>query len=47
MLIYDVQTSFDLLEGDNHKYLGGLRYYYDRQGIDSIFWNVDKQSALR
>lgn len=47
MLIYDVQTSFDLLEGDNHKYLGGLRYYYDRQGIDSIFWNVDKTERLK
>lgn len=47
MLIYDVQTSFDLLEGDNHKYLGGLRYYYDRQGIDSIFWNVDKTERFK
>ena len=41
LLIYDVQAGFDLLEGDNHSYLGGLRYYYDESGIDSIFWNVD------
>lgn len=42
IIIYDVCSSFDLLEGDNHKYLGSLRYYYDRHGIDSIFWEVDK-----
>ena len=47
MLIYDVQTSFDLLEGDNHTYLGGLRYYYDDPGIDSIFWSVDKTERLK
>lgn len=47
VLIYDVQTSFDLLEGDNHAYLGSLRYYYDEPGIDSIFWSVDKKERIK
>jgi len=47
VLIYDVQTSFDLLEGDDHTYLGALRYYYDEPGIDSIFWSVDKTERLK
>ena len=47
MLIYDVQTSFDLLENDNHKYLRNLRYYYDDPGVDSIFWRVDPLERLK
>ena len=47
LLIYDVQTSFDLLDGDNHKYLGGLRYDYDEPSIDSIFWRVDKMERYK
>lgn len=41
MILYDVQEGFDLLKGDNHKYFGGLRYYYDEPSIDTIFWSVD------
>lgn len=41
VLIYDVHIPFDLQEGDNHTYLGSLRYFYDRPGVDSIFWAVD------
>ncbi len=41
MIIYDIIPSFDLLASDNHTYLGQLRYYYDRDDIDSIFWSVD------
>lgn len=47
VLIYDVQTSFDLTAGDNHKYLGGLRYDYDEPSIDSIFWSVDKTERFK
>lgn len=47
MLIYDVQTSFDLLEGDDHTYLGSLRYYYDDPGVDSIFGSVDKTERIK
>lgn len=47
MLIYDVQTSFDLLENDNHKYLRNLRYYYDDPCVDSIFWRVDPLERIK
>ena len=47
MLIYDVQTSFDLLENDNHKYLRNLRYYYDEPGVDSIFGGSTPWSGSR
>lgn len=47
VLIYDVQTSFDLLDGDDHKYLGALRYDYDEPSIDSIFWSVDKTERFK
>lgn len=47
LLIYDVHTSFDLLDGDDHKYLGELKYYYDEPGIDSIFWIVDKTERYK
>ncbi len=42
ILIYEVTPSFDLLVSDDHRYLGQLRFFYDRDGIDSIFWNIDK-----
>lgn len=41
VLIYDIQTEFDLKEDDKTKYLDWLKRYYDSPGIDSIFWNVD------
>lgn len=42
LLIYDVTSGFDLLAGDdNHKYLGWLRAYYDREGIPEVFESVD------
>ena len=47
VLVYDVCPEFDLFEGDNHKYLGGLRYYYDEPGVDSIFWAVDKKERAK
>ena len=47
VLIYDVCTSFDLIAGDNHKYLGGLRYYYDEPSVDSIFWSVDEKERYK
>lgn len=42
-IIYDVQPSFDyLVDGqDNSRFLGNLKPYYDREGIDSIFWKID------
>lgn len=42
VIIYDVLAKFDLLVGeDNHKYLGWLRAYYDRNGIPEVFESVD------
>ena len=42
MIIYDVNTSFDLYEGEsNQKYLGWLRMDYDRPGVGQIFSAVD------
>lgn len=47
VIIYDVCTSFDLLAGDDHKYLLPLRYYYDESSVDSIFWDVDKTERIK
>ena len=42
MIIYDVNTDFDLYEGEsNQRYLGWLRMDYDRPGIKSIFTAVE------
>ncbi len=40
-LIYDIASGFDLKSGDNNKYLGRLKTFYDRDCVDSIFWKVD------
>ncbi len=40
-LLYEVTSSYDMYSDDNNKYLRNLRYFYDSEGIDSIFWNVD------
>ena len=43
IVIYDVMPEYDLLVGeDNHKYLGILRPYYEREGMIDIFEDVDK-----
>lgn len=43
VIIYDLNSSFDLINQNNdEKYLMGLRYFYDRKGIDSIFWSVNR-----
>ncbi len=42
MIIYDVAISFDLLKNDNHKYLGKLKPYYEREHIKDVFCSVDK-----
>lgn len=41
MIIYDVTTDFDLRRNDNVTYLTWLKPYYNRPGIDSIFWHVE------
>lgn len=47
MVIYDVQTSFDLLAGDNSKFLGKLRFFYGDPAVDSIFWDADKVERFK
>lgn len=51
LLIYDVQPSFDYLktDSDNSQYLGALKYFYDRDGIDSLFIkvNADEQWKMK
>lgn len=48
LIIYEITPEYDYLEGkDNHKYLYRLKQYYDRAGIDSIFWDVDKTERYK
>ena len=37
MIIYDFEKSYDMNEGDNHRYLGKLKPYYPDYEIDSVF----------
>ena len=47
VLIYDITSGFDLLAGDNRKYLGWLKAYYDRNGIKEIFTSVDEKEQWK
>ena len=49
LIIYEVTPGFDYLgEGkDNQKYLYRLKQHYDRNGIDSIFWEIDKTDRYK
>jgi hypothetical protein len=43
VIIYEITPEFDYLQydkKDNTKYLGPLKNYYDREGIDSVFMMV-------
>lgn len=43
VVVYDVMPVFDYLtyEKDNSQFLGTLKYFYDRDGIDSLFIKVN------
>ncbi len=48
IVIYDVTPAFDLLLGpDNHRYLGGLKPYYDYSGVSDVFCTVDKTEKIK
>lgn len=48
MIIYDVNTGFDLYEGEsNTKYLGWLRMDYDRPGVKQIFAAIDQTEKYK
>lgn len=46
-IIYDIFDDFDLIKGNNEKYLDWLRNYYNKPGIDSIFINVNKNEKCK
>lgn len=47
LIIYDVTTDFDLRRNDNVTYLTWLKPYYNRSGIDSIFWHVEPTERVK
>lgn len=47
LIIYDVTTDFDLRRNDNVTYLTWLKPYYNRPGIDSIFWHVEPTERVK
>ena len=47
MIIYDINESYDLLQGDNTKYLGDMRTYYEMPGVDSVMWSVDNMEKYK
>lgn len=46
-IIYDVNPKYDCLQGDNHRYLGWLKLYYEREGISDIFQEVDETEKIK
>lgn len=47
IIVYDVFPEFDLFKGDNHKYLGWLKLYYDHPGIPEVFDKIDKTERIK
>jgi len=49
MIIYEVTPEFDYLQSDkdNTQYLGPLKNYYDREGVDSVFLMIDPDECLK
>ncbi len=47
IIIYEIMPRLDLLSRDNHTFLGILKYFYDKDGIDSIFWSIDKTERYK
>ena len=48
IIIYEITPNYDYLEGNNNqKYLYRLKTMYNRPGIDSIFWDIDKTEKYK
>jgi len=49
LVIYDVCSNFEYLkiEKDNTRYLGQLKPYYERDGIDSLFYMIDPSERVK
>ncbi len=48
IILYDITPDFDYYAGvDNHRYLGWLKMYYNRESISEIFETVDWKESLK
>ncbi|NPD90876.1 hypothetical protein [Xylanibacter muris] len=47
VIVYEITSAFDLLKGDNKRFLKIMRPFYNRTGIDSIFFNVDETEKFK
>ena len=47
IIIQDIAVTFDLLNNDNHTYLGWLKSRYDREGIKEIFEDIDQTEKYK
>ena len=46
-VVYEIFPLYDLLKDDNHKYLGLLKPYYKRNGVQDIFDSVDNMERIK
>lgn len=47
VLVYDIQSGFDVAEGDNTKYLGWQKRFYDEPGVSDVFSMVNKFEIIK
>lgn len=47
LVVYDIMPHLDLKLNDNYSSLNNLPFFYERQGIDSIFWSVSKNERYK
>lgn len=47
VIIYDIQSGFDVQKGDNSKYLRWMKRFYDLPGISDIFDLVNPMEKLK
>lgn len=48
VIIYDITPAFDYLDyNDNPKHLYRLKNFYNRNGVDSIFWDIDPKEKYK
>ena len=47
IIICDINPEFDLLMGDNHRYLQWLKSYYNEDGVKGIFDTIDSNEQYK
>lgn len=47
LVLYEATPGYDIYEGDNNTYLPYLRQFYDKEGVDSIFWKIDPKERVK